>query len=133
RRGISTASRTCGGLGCRRCRGDLELGALGVKRGEIWWARLPSPAGRRPVALVSRESAYVVRTSVTVVEVSTKVRGIPSEVRLGRRDGMPRSCVANADNIVTIPKAWLQERIAALHPDKVKALDAALRFSHALG
>jgi mRNA-degrading endonuclease toxin of MazEF toxin-antitoxin module len=37
--------------------------------------------------------------------------------------------VANADNVVTIPKTWLEERIAALRPDKVAALDGALRFS----
>src|SRR6185503_2928039 len=84
----------------RRCR---DLGALGLKRGEIWWANMPLPAGRRPVVLVSREAAYVVRASVTVVEVSTRSRGIASEVPLGRRDGLPKSCVINADNVVTIP------------------------------
>ena len=31
-----------------------------MKRGEIWWARLPPPTGRRPVALVSRDAAYAI-------------------------------------------------------------------------
>jgi mRNA interferase MazF len=93
---------------------------------------MPEPAGRRPVVLVSREAAYAVRSSVTVVEVSTTVRGIPSEVPLSRRDGMPRKCVANADNLVTIPKQWLDARICVLRRDKVEALDEALRFSLAL-
>ena len=100
-----------------------------MRRGELWWARLPQPAGRRPVVLVSRDSAYAVRASVSVVEVSTTLRGIPSEVALGVKDGLPRRCVANADNVVTIPKAWLEERISPLHPEKLKALDDALRFS----
>jgi mRNA interferase MazF len=100
-----------------------------MKRGEIWWARLPAPAGRRPVVLVSRDAAYAVRTSVTVVEVSTTIRGISSEVPLGARDGLPRKCVANADNVVTIPKGWLDERIAPLSTEKVVLLDEALRFS----
>jgi mRNA interferase MazF len=104
-----------------------------VKRGEIWWARLPQPAGRRPVVLVSRDSAYAVRASITVAEVSTTVRGIPSEVPLGKREGLPRRCVANADSLVTIPKTWLDSRIAPLSTDKALALDAALRFSLALG
>jgi mRNA interferase MazF len=90
---------------------------------------MPLPAGRRPVILVSREAAYAVRASITVVEVSTKVRGIASEVPLGRRDGLPRSCVANADNLVTIPKTWLESSIAPLRRDKLDALDNALRFS----
>lgn len=81
------------------------------------------------MVLVSRPSAYALRTSVTVVEVSRTVRGIPSEVPLGTRDGLPGRCAANADNLVTIPKTWLQERLAALRPDKLAALDGALRFS----
>jgi mRNA interferase MazF len=100
-----------------------------LKRGEIWWANMPLPAGRRPVVLVSRDAAYVVRASVTVVEISTRSRGIASEVPLGRRDGLPKSCVVNADNVVTIPKTWLDSSIAPLRPDKLEALDAALRFS----
>jgi mRNA interferase MazF len=70
-----------------------------------------------------------VRSSVTVIEVSTTIRGIPSEVALSRRDGLPRRCVANADNIVTIPKQWLTSRIASLRRAKLEALDAALAFS----
>lgn len=103
-----------------------------MKRGDIWWARMPLPAGKRPVVLVSRDSAYAVRTSVTVVEISTTVRGIPSEVPLGKRDGLPRACAANADSLVTIPKTWLDERIAPLRPEKLQELDAALKFSLAL-
>jgi mRNA interferase MazF len=103
-----------------------------VKRGEIWWAKLPLPAGRRPVVLVSRDDAYAVRTKITVAEVSTIVRAIPSEVPLGREDGLPRSCVINTDNLVTIPKALLESKLATLRPRRLVELDAALRFSLAL-
>jgi mRNA-degrading endonuclease toxin of MazEF toxin-antitoxin module len=81
------------------------------------------------VVLVSRDTAYAVRASISVVEVSTTIRGIPSEVQLSRRDGLPKKCVANTDNVVTIPKRWLRSRITALTQAKVDALDAALRFS----
>ncbi len=100
-----------------------------MKRGEIWWAAMPPPSGRRPVVLVSRESSYAIRNSVTVVEVSRTRRGIPPEVQLDHRDGLPRACVANADNVVTIPKTWLVDRIALLNPRKMTALDDSLRFS----
>jgi mRNA interferase MazF len=93
---------------------------------------LPAPAGRRPVVLVSRDTAYAVRTSVTVVEISTIVRGIASEVPLGRRDGLPKKCVATTDHVATIPKVWLESRVASLRLEKISALDASLRFSLAL-
>jgi len=100
-----------------------------VKRGEIWWAELPRPAGRRPVILLSRDEAYEVRRLVTVAPVTTRVRGIPVEVPLGPKDGLPRECVANLDTITTIPKDALRERLTVLSRSKMAAVDAALRFA----
>jgi mRNA interferase MazF len=100
-----------------------------MKRGEVWWAHLPAPAGRRPVVLVSRDEAYGVRELVIVVPVTTRVRGIPVEVPLGRDEGLPRRCVANADTVTTVPKATLKEYAGVLAADKATALDAALRFA----
>jgi mRNA interferase MazF len=100
-----------------------------VKRGEIWWAELPRPAPRRPVILLSRDEAYEVRRLVTVAPVTTRVRGIPVEVPLGPKDGMPRDCVANLDTVTTIPKETLRERLTVLSRPKMAAVDAALRFA----
>lgn len=97
-----------------------------MRRGEIWWANIPIPSGRRPVVLVSRNIAYVARTKVTVVEITTRTRGLETEVLLGARDGLPRACCANADNVLTIDKSWLDERIGALTPEKLARLDRAL-------
>jgi len=100
-----------------------------VKRGEIWWAELPRPAGRRPVILLSRDEAYEVRRLVTVAPVTTRVRGIPVEVPLGPKDGVPRECVANLDTVTTIPKDALSERLTVLTRSKMAAVEAALRFA----
>ncbi len=100
-----------------------------MKRGDVWWAELQPPAGRRPVVLVSRNEAYAIRASVTVAPVTTKIRNIPVEVPLGQQDGMPRDCVVNCDNLITIPKAWLQETITTLNVEKMDLLDKAIRFS----
>jgi mRNA interferase MazF len=100
-----------------------------MKRGEIWWAELSPPAGRRPVLLLSRNEAYVVRELVIVAPLTTRIRGIPSEVPLGDEDGVPRPCVINLDTIPTVAKASLRERLTSLSGDKLKAVDEALRFS----
>jgi len=100
-----------------------------MKRGEVWWADLPSPTGRRPVVLLSRDEAYAVRALVTVAPVTTRIRSIPAEVQLGPEDGLPRDCVANLDTIITIAKASLQMRITGLRPEKMQAVDAAIRFA----
>ena len=82
--------------------------------------------------LVSRDSSYAVRSSIMVVEISRTVRSIPTEVPLGKREGLPAKCAANADNLVTIPKAWLDARVGPLSTDKVQALDEALGFALSL-
>jgi len=51
------------------------------------------------------------------------------EVPLSKRDGLPRACAVNLDNLATIPKTWLESRIAPLRPEKLQQLDRALRFS----
>ncbi|MCJ7654886.1 MAG: type II toxin-antitoxin system PemK/MazF family toxin, partial [Dehalococcoidia bacterium] len=64
-----------------------------MKRGEIWWAELESPTGRRPVVLLSRDEAYSVRSLVIVAPVTTRIRHVPSEVPLVADDGVPHDCV----------------------------------------
>lgn len=51
---------------------------------EIWLATLPAPAGRRPVLLLSRDSAYAYLNKFLVAEITTTRREIPVEVPLGR-------------------------------------------------
>ena len=100
-----------------------------MRRGEIWWADLPAPAGKRPVVLLSRDEAYQVRELVTVAPVTTRIRKLPVEVPLGRAEGLAKTCVANLDTITTIPKRRFSERLGLLPPDKLDLTDQALRFA----
>lgn len=100
-----------------------------MRRGEIWWAELAPPAGRRPVLLLSRNEAYAVRELVMVAPLTTRIRGIPSEVSLGTQDGVPRPCVVNLDTITTVAKASLRERLTSLSSEKLKAAEEALHFA----
>ena len=100
-----------------------------MQRGEIWWAELPPPIGRRPVVLLSRDVAYRVRTSITVAIVTRVARNIPVEAPLGPEDGMPQQCVVNLDDILTIPKARLAERITMLSREKMAAVARAVIFA----
>ena len=100
-----------------------------MRRGEVWWAELPPPLGRRPVVLLSRDEAYGVRNAVTAAEITTTVRNIPIEVALGKREGLPKPCVVNLDTIITIRKDLLKERISLLPGDKIEAINAAITFA----
>ena len=100
-----------------------------MKRGEVWWASLPAPIGKRPVVLVSRDEAYAVRNAVTVAEITKTIRGIPVEVPLGPEDGLPARCAANLDTIMTIRKELLTKRIALLRNEKMAEIQKAVKFA----
>ena len=104
-----------------------------MRRGEVWWTEQPSPIGKRPVVLLSRDEAYEVRNAVTVAQVTTTVRNIPVEVPLDERDGLAQKCVVNLDTIATIRKAILTERICSLRTEKLEQINKAIKFALALG
>ena len=79
--------------------------------------------------LLSRDEAYDIRDLVIVSPVTTRVRNIPTEVPLGPEDGLPRPSMVNLDTIDTVPRTALQERITGLTPEKVEAVNNALRFA----
>jgi mRNA interferase MazF len=100
-----------------------------VRQFEIWWANLPPPAGRRPVVLLSRNDAYQYLSKFIVAEITTTIRGIPVEVRVGRREGLMSACVANFDNIRTVARPWLDSRAGALAPSRHLEVKRALGYA----
>lgn len=100
-----------------------------MKQYEIWWAELPKPAGRRPVLLLSRDDAYGFLNKFIAAEITTTIRKIPIEVPLGPRDGLPKPCVVNFDNLRTISKVALTQRIGQLPPAKVTDVKRALGYA----
>jgi mRNA interferase MazF len=100
-----------------------------VRQYEIWWANLPSPAGRRPVILLSRNDAYQYLNKFVAAEITTTIRTIPVEVKLGRREGLPAACVANCDNIRTVSRGWLESRAGVLPNSRQIEVKRALGYA----
>ena len=91
-----------------------------MRRGEVWWAELPRPVGSRPVVILTRDSVLRSINGVVVVLVTRTVRGLATEVVLGRRQGLPGRCVANLDNILTVPRDRLKRLMGSCGAVKVE-------------
>ena len=100
-----------------------------MRQYELWWADLPKPAGRRPVLLLSRADAYTYLHKFIVAEVTTTIRNIPVEVPLGRPDGLAKPCVVNCDNLRTIPRLVLKERISKLSAARIPEVKRAVGYA----
>jgi len=99
-----------------------------VTRGEVWWGEQPE-AGRRPYLVLTRDAAIPVLERVVVVPATRTTRGIPTEVRLTEEDGMPAPCVVTLDDVMTISKALLTERVCLLRVDRMHEVCRALRIT----
>ncbi|HEV8571450.1 MAG TPA: type II toxin-antitoxin system PemK/MazF family toxin [Actinomycetota bacterium] len=101
-----------------------------MNRGDIYWADLGPPAGRRPVVILTRDVAILVLRAVLTVPVTTTIRGISSEVQLGPEEGLLEDCVASCDTLWTVPKiAFDPQPVGSLGVAKLVRLDRALRFA----
>lgn len=98
-----------------------------MKRAEVWWAALPAPVGSRPVVILTRDSVLHSINGIVVALVTRTVRGLPSEVVLGRHQGLPVRCVANLDNILTVPRERLSRLMGACDAAKVEELNRAIK------
>ena len=83
-----------------------------MKRGDIRWYRFHAPDKRRPVLVVTRDSALDYLGEVTVAPITTTIRDIPTEVRLAKLDGLSRDCAINFDHLQTVSKARVGALIA---------------------
>jgi mRNA interferase MazF len=100
-----------------------------MRRGEIRWYRFAAPDKRRPVLLLTRDSALEYLGEVTVAPVTSTIREIPSEVVLSAADGMPRACAVNLDHVQTVAKAKLAGLVTTLGPGRMTEVRAALLFA----
>jgi mRNA interferase MazF len=88
-----------------------------------------APDKKRPVLILTRESAIAGLNSVTVAPITSTIRSIPTEVILTTEDGLPATCAANFDNLQTVPKRNIGDRIARLSVRKMQQAAEAVWFA----
>ena len=81
----------------------------------------------RPVLVLTRELVRPHMARVTVAPITTTIRGLSTEVPVGRANGLGVEGVVSCDNIVTVPKAALGAQIGILLPSQEPALGEAVR------
>lgn len=100
-----------------------------MNRGDIRWYKFPRPDQRRPVLILTRDSALEYLGEVTVAPITTTVRDIPTEVLLTRADGVPRDSAINLDHIQTVSRGRIGSLITVLDSRRMADVRAALLFA----
>ena len=100
-----------------------------MNQGDVYWYTFKEPDKRRPVVILTRDSAIPYLTALTIAPITTTIRAIPSEVVLSAVDGLLTECAANCDNLQTIAKSKLGGYITHLAPEKLRELREAIGFA----
>jgi mRNA interferase MazF len=103
--------------------------AARIARGDVRLYQFPPPDKKRPVVVLTRNSAIAYLSTVTVAPITSTIRGVPSEVVLDEDDGMKAPGAVNLHNAVTISQERLGRRVAQLRSTRMNEICAALRFS----
>lgn len=100
-----------------------------MRHGEVCWYTFKAPDKRRPVLILTRDSAISYLNALTVAPITATVRNIPSEVLLTPADGLLTECAANMDNIQTVPKLRLGPVISLLSLERLEDVNRAIAFA----
>lgn len=91
----------------------------------MWWCEFPD-LGRRPVLVLSRDAVLPALRRPLVAPLTTRRRGIATEVALDESDGLPRPCVVTLDNVQPLSSTLLVDLITRLGPEAMAEVCEAL-------
>jgi len=108
-----------------------------IKRGDIWWAALPEPAGsgpgyRRPVLIIQSNefNESKINTIIAVVITSnTRLAAAPGNILLpSNKSKLSKESVINVSQIITFDKSYLIEKVHSLSSSIIAQVDEGLRL-----
>lgn len=97
-----------------------------MSRGEIWGYRFSAPDKKRPVLVISRQDVIGLLHTVLVAPITSAIRGLPSEVVVGEREGLRQTSAVNLDHVQTVEKARLVGYVGHLSTEKMRDVGRAL-------
>lgn len=100
-----------------------------MQRGEVRWYKFTAPDKKRPVLILTRNSIIPYLSEITIAPITTTVRNIPSEVEIGKLDGLKTHCAVNLDHLQTVAKQKIGAKISALSSEKMEDIFHALSFA----
>ena len=100
-----------------------------IARGDVRLYEFAPPDKKRPVVVLTRDTAVTYLSTVTVAPITSAIRGVPSEVVLNEQDGMKAPCSVNLHSAVTVSQNRLGKRVAQLSTMRMSEICVALRFS----
>ncbi len=108
-----------------------------IKRGEIWWAELPEPAGsgpgyKRPLIIVQSNDfnkSNINTIIAAVITTNIHLADAPGNVLLPtKKSKLPKKSVVNISQLITVDKSFLTEKVHTLSNKVMEQIDNGIRL-----
>lgn len=86
----------------------------------------------RPALVLTRPAARSAMTKVTVAPITSTIKGLSSEVRVGPDNGLDHECAVALDNVVTVPAKLLGRTVGYLSATQEAELARAVVLAYDL-
>ena len=86
----------------------------------------------RPAVVLTREAARAAMTKVTVAPITSTIKGLSSEVLVGRDNGLGHDGAVALDNVITVPAHLLGRTVGYLSADQETQLARAVVLAYDL-
>ena len=103
-----------------------------LSRGDLYRVRRPSgdPRAARVFVVVSRQALLDARFSTAIcAPVYSRGEGLATQVMIGTAEGLKHESWIMCDNLVSLPKAALTDRVGSLSPRAMAALTKGLKVA----
>lgn len=100
-----------------------------VNRGEIWRYRFASPEKVRPVLVLTRQEVLGLLHTVMVAPITSTIRGAPSEVLVGTREGLKHDSAVNLDHVQTVERGRLTGYVGQVGAEMMRKVCRALAIA----
>lgn len=95
------------------------------RRGDVWFGDVPGDK-RRPVLVLTRDPLGSILHSVICAPITSTVRGLATEIPLGRSAGLAQPSVANFDNVFLLSRRRLVRHLGRANAATMRAACAAM-------
>lgn len=80
----------------------------------------------RPVLILTRDQVRPFLNSITVAPITSTIRGLSTEVVVGRANGLDHDSAVSCDNVTTVPRNAIGKLIGYLKPEQEAELARAI-------
>ena len=86
----------------------------------------------RPALVLTRPAARGAMTKVTIAPITSAIKGLSSEVRVGPDNGLDHDCVISLDNVLTVPTSTLGRTVGYLRAEQEAQLAHTVTLAYDL-